>query len=552
MTSLSTKVATKERRKRASAQPAGGFLGQWGEDMFTVIARWLGVAPGVGASEHGVAADGSAGLIGHAAEQAAARAIVRSDRPLVVEADRALIKSDLLIEAAFSLLSRRPVRGLRALAALWRGRAALKARIAAEAPLGSAPLGLDLVPLDQELVALLRRAKANGRKIYLASSVDRRWLEPLVERLGLFDGVFAGDGTTALSGPAMAEALRAAFGDGGFDYAGNADTDREIWRRARGVVVVGATAHALREVRKRFPGTETLGVRRVSLVEYVHALRVHQWLKNLLIPVPALAAHQFGPLTIGPLLLAFFAFSFFASSAYLLNDLFDLSNDRRHAIKRQRPFAAGTIPLAHGMWISLALLATAVTLALFLPARFMALLAGYYVLTLAYSLWLKRDMMVDVLLLACLYGMRLVAGGAAVLVPLSPWLIAFSIFLFLSLAIVKRCTELAGGFEAGHDAPSGRGYQLRDLPVLEAMALASGYVAALVFALYINSPPVIGLYRSPELLWLICVVLIHWISRIVILTHRGEMHSDPIVFAATDPGSLISAVAIGAVIVASI
>jgi 4-hydroxybenzoate polyprenyltransferase len=160
-------------------------------------------------------------------------------------------------------------------------------------------------------------------------------------------------------------------------------------------------------------------------------------------------------------------------------------------------------------------------------------------------------MMVDVLMLACLYGMRLVAGGAAVFVPLSPWLIAFSIFLFLSLAIVKRCTELIGGFEPGGDAPSGRGYQLRDMPVLEAMAVASGYVAALVFALYINSPPVMMLYRAPELLWLICVVLIHWISRVVMLTHRGEMHSDPIVFAATDPGSLISAVAIGAVVLVS-
>jgi 4-hydroxybenzoate polyprenyltransferase len=484
-------------------------------------------------------------------EDAAARALIEGALPLVVDADGTLIKSDLMSEAAFTLLSHHPIRGLLALATLCRGKSGLRARIAADASSGLAPIAFDVAPLDREFVALLRRAKANGRKIYLVSTFGRRCLEPLITRLGLFDGVFAGGGTIDSCGPTNADALRATFGEGGFDYAGNADANSEICRCAHAVVMVGATPRALRHARRRRPLVQGLALRKAKLTDYIRALRVHQWLKNLLIPIPALAAHQFGPSTIGPLLLAFFAFSLFASSAYLLNDLLDLGNDRRHAIKRKRPFAAGAIPLGRGVLMVLALLAIAIGLALFLPARFMALLAGYYVLTLAYSLRLKREMMVDVLMLACLYGMRLVAGGAAVFVPLSPWLIAFSIFLFLSLAIVKRCTELIGGFEPGGDAPSGRGYQLRDMPVLEAMALASGYVAALVFALYINSPPVMMLYRAPELLWLICVVLIHWISRVVMLTHRGEMHSDPIVFAATDPGSLISAVAIGAVVLAS-
>jgi 4-hydroxybenzoate polyprenyltransferase len=480
------------------------------------------------------------------------RAFAEGDLPLVVDADGTLIRSDLMGEAIFTLLSHHPIRAIRALATICHGKTALRARLAAESSSGFAPIGLDVAPLDQQIVALLRRAKAGGRKIYLVSAFDRRCLDPLVARLGLFDGVFAGDGAANSYGSARADVLREAFGEGGFDYVGNADSEMAICRCAHEAVIVGATPRALRHAQRDVPHLQGLALRKAKLTDYIRALRVHQWLKNLLIPIPALAAHQFGPSTIGPLLLAFFAFSLFASSAYLLNDLLDLGNDRRHAIKRKRPFAAGAIPLGRGVLMVLALLAIAIGLALFLPARFMALLAGYYVLTLAYSLRLKREMMVDVLMLACLYGMRLVAGGAAVFVPLSPWLIAFSIFLFLSLAIVKRCTELIGGFEPGGDAPSGRGYQLRDMPVLEAMAVASGYVAALVFALYINSPPVMMLYRAPELLWLICVVLIHWISRVVMLTHRGEMHSDPIVFAATDPGSLISAVAIGAVVLVSI
>lgn len=505
----------------------------------------------IAARRYRVAGKEKEAQLGCAAEEDAARALVQGDLPLVVDADGTLIKSDLVSEAVFTLLSRHPIRGLRALATLCRGKAALRARIAAETSGGFTPVAFDVAPLNREFLALLRRARANGRKIYLVSALDRRCLEPLIGRLGMFDGVFAGDGRADRGDCARADALRAAFGDGGFDYVGSADADVEICRCAHDIVMVGAKPRALRHAQWRFPHIQGLAVGKARLIDYVRALRVHQWLKNLLIPVPALAAHQFGPSTIGPLLLAFFAFSLFASSAYLLNDLLDLGNDRRHAVKRKRPFAAGTIPLAHGMLMVFGLIAVAVVLALFLPARFIALLAGYYVLTLAYSLRLKREMMVDVLMLACLYGMRLVAGGAAVFVPLSPWLIAFSIFLFLSLAIVKRCTELIGGFEVGGDAPSGRGYQLRDMPVLEAMAVASGYVAALVFAFYINSPPVMVLYRSPEFLWLICIVLIHWISRVVMLTHRGEMHSDPIVFAATDPGSLISAVVIGVVVLAS-
>ncbi|HLI12941.1 MAG TPA: UbiA family prenyltransferase [Alphaproteobacteria bacterium] len=471
---------------------------------------------------------------------------LEGDRPLVVDVDGTLIKSDLLLESLLALLSTKPRAVLGAVAVLPRGRAAIKAYIAREAA-----LRVETLPLNAELIAILRKERAKGRKIYLASGSDRRYVEALSQHLRLFDGVFASDGKSNLSGKAKAMALCEAFGEGGFDYAGNARPDREVWERAHDVLMVNTTWGLRRRLRRRFPEAQEMGSRRLRLMDYVRACRVHQWLKNLLILIPALAAHQIDPVSALTLLVAFLSFSTFASGSYLINDLLDLGNDRQHPVKRSRPFASGAIPLSHGPLFVAALLATACALAHYLPSTFTALLLGYGVLTLTYSLWLKRKMMVDVLMLACLYGMRLVAGGVAVAVPLSPWLVAFSIFLFLSLAIIKRCTELIACFESGRGDPSGRGYQLRDLPVLEAMAAASGYVAVMVFAFYINSPAVMVLYHSPERLWLICVILIYWIGRMVVLTHRGRMHTDPIVFAATDRVSLVSAAAVAAVVVAA-
>lgn len=229
-----------------------------------------------------------------------------------------------------------------------------------------------------------------------------------------------------------------------------------------------------------------------------------------------------------------------------------MCNDRAHATKRNRPLASGRVSLMHGIVLVPALLAAAAALALPLPRDFLALLAGYYTLTMGYSMVLKRKVTIDVLTLACLYGVRLVAGSLAAAVPLSPWLVAFSIFLFLSLAIIKRCTEVIDRLAKGKGDPAGRGYILRDLPMLEAMAAASAYVAVMVFALYINSPAVTELYRNPAYLWAICLVLFYWISRILLMTHRGEMHDDPVVFAATDLKSWVCAALVLAIAAASI
>jgi 4-hydroxybenzoate polyprenyltransferase len=247
---------------------------------------------------------------------------------------------------------------------------------------------------------------------------------------------------------------------------------------------------------------------------------------------PALAAHQ--PSALLSSLLAFISFSLCASSVYVLNDLFDLRYDRRHPRKRLRPFAAGKIRIVHGGALFPLLLLTSLVVALFLPMDFVVVLTAYFILTCAYSLDLKRRMLIDVVTLACLYGSRIVGGGAATGIPLSPWLVAFAIFLFFSLAIVKRCGELGDHLDKGQGDPAGRGYRLDDLPVLRSMAIASGYVSVLVLALYINGDLAGTLYRHPDRLWLNCILLLLWVSRMVMVTHRGRMRDDPLVFAATD------------------
>jgi 4-hydroxybenzoate polyprenyltransferase len=299
------------------------------------------------------------------------------------------------------------------------------------------------------------------------------------------------------------------------------------------------------------PHVTALGPPAHSWRDLAASLRPYQWLKNLLICVPALGAHQLG----WPLLasaIAVLSFSLCASSVYVLNDLLDLKSDRAHIRKRLRPFAAGRLPL-NFCWIMIpGLLLASLALAVFLPLPFLGALLGYYGLTCAYSLFLKQRMLVDVVALACLYGARLIAGAGAAVVTLSPWLTAFAMFLFLSLALVKRCSELEHHRRTRTGNPVGRGYVLEDLPLLQVMSIASGYLAVLVLALYVSSDDVIILYRHPTMLWLICVLLLYWVSRVALVTHRGEMHDDPVIYAVTDRTSRFVAIACAVVVLASI
>lgn len=453
--------------------------------------------------------------------------------PLVVDLDGTLIRTDLLVEAFFTLLSARPLKALGSLLALRHGRAALKARIADESA-----IDISLLPFNEAVLAFIQDEKGKGRQVYLASASDQRIVDRLAEHLGLFDGAFGSRNGINLAGHRKAQMLCERFGEKGFDYIGDTGVDFAVWSRCQRPIVAAPSAGMLRRVQARHAQAQAIGSHGRSFRAYLKALRPHQWSKNLLVFVPCLAAHAIDARLVDAVL-AFVSFSLCASSVYLVNDLLDLGSDRTHARKRSRPLASGAVPLVHAAMMAPLLLLAALAICLLLPGTFFIALIGYYVLTLAYSLHLKRQMIIDVIALACLYGARLVAGSAATAIPLSPWLGALAVFLFLSLALVKRCTEILQQISENKQAPAGRGYRLDDLPALESMAAASGYVAVLVMALYLNSDTVRALYAHPNRLWIICVLMLFWISRILLKTRRGEMHDDPVVYAITDRTSRI-------------
>lgn len=294
------------------------------------------------------------------------------------------------------------------------------------------------------------------------------------------------------------------------------------------------------------------------LATWIRAVRVHQWSKNGLILLPALAAHLGpDPDTLVRLAAAFVSFSLLASAVYLLNDMVDLEHDRAHPVKRKRPLAAGEIGRGTALVVMAAAAVLSLLLALRLPADFLQAWLAYLVVTTAYSFWLKRVVVLDVVVLAALYTVRVVAGAAAVTVPLSRWFLAFSIFLFLSLALLKRFVETLGASEgagAGSETPeengeaanlAGRGWELRDGPVLMGLGTASAVASALVYCLYISGDEVSHLYGRPDALWLGLPVLLYWLGRVWLLAGRGDVHEDPLLFALQDPASYGVLVALG-------
>ena len=459
----------------------------------------------------------------------------QSAPPLVVDLDGTLVNSDLLVESAFVLAKRSPQSLLKLPGWLRGGKARLKAEIARRADLGIAEL-----PYNEALIAYLRGQKETGRTLILATAANERYARAVADHLGLFDTVLASDDHTNLSGQAKLDALRAHLDGGAFDYAADDDVDTVIWRHARQAILVNANDRLIARTRDEFEIGATFHAEPADWRTWTRALRVHQWAKNALIFVPLLAAHQYADASMLVMaVLAFIAYSLLASSVYLLNDLVDLGDDRQHPRKRERPFACGRLPILHGVLAIPALLLAALVISLFLPPVFWLVLAAYYALTLAYSLGLKQLALIDVITLASLYTLRIIAGGAATGIDLSFWLLALSMSLFLSLAMAKRCTELQVMADHSGDAPLGRGYMATDLAPLRSLGTAAGYTAVVILALYINSPDITDHYTHPARIWLLCPVVLYWISRIWLKTLRGEMHDDPIVYAARDNGSRV-------------
>ena len=464
---------------------------------------------------------------------------LKGHKVLAVDLDGTLLRSDMLFESFWSATGADWRTPFHAVSAMSNGRAALKRVLAKRSR-----VEVKTLPYDPDVIAYIEKWRADGGKAVLVTATDDEIAQEIAAHLGIFDGAQGSDGARNLKGDEKAAYLTEAFGVGGYAYMGDSDADLPVWRSAERAITVNLSDGLRAKADGLDTPVEHLTTAKPKLKDYLKAIRVHQWLKNLLVFLPMFAAHQVDAITFGQSLLAFVVFSMIASSIYVLNDLLDLRADRAHPRKRERPFAAGAIPIAQATYLIAALMSLGMILSLFLGWQFFAVMLIYFIATTAYSLWLKRKMIVDIGTLAGLYTIRIVAGAAATGIPLSMWLLAFSVFFFFSLATVKRQAELTDGAARGKLKASGRGYLVDDLPVLVMMAVASGYVSILVLALYIQSPFVTKLYATPKVLGAICGILLYWLSRVILLTHRGQMHDDPVVFAAKDRVSQICVVAI--------
>lgn len=469
--------------------------------------------------------------------------------PLYVDMDGTLLLTDTLHESMLLALRRDPQNLWRWPGWLAEGKAGFKRRIADVAV--PDPAGL---PYNQPLLAWLRTQRAQGRRLILASAADLRVVRAVADHLSLFDDVL---GSNAAREPLnlsrehkrmLIEQHAREAGFAHFAYAGNSADDLPVWAGARAAIAHNAPARVVRALRRQHPQARVVPGEPLRLATVLRAIRLTQWAKNALLFVPLLAAHITQPGAWLRMVLAFVAFGLCASATYLVNDMLDLANDRRHAYKRHRPLAAGRLSIGLGLGLMAALMAAALGLAAALSRGFALLLLAYVAVTLAYSFRLKRVALVDVLLLSGLYTLRIGAGAVVAGVLLSNWLLAISLFLFLSLALVKRCAELEEMDGVDALKVPGRGYRRGDLPLLRAFGVASGFLAVMVFTLYIDSQNVRQQYAEPQWLWVAGPLLLAWIMRMWLKAGRRELHGeDPLQFALKDRLSWLIGAAMGAV-----
>lgn len=465
--------------------------------------------------------------------------------PLVVDLDGTLLRSDMLLETGMAFVRSHPTKLLQPLRWLLKGKAILKEGLA----LG-AQVDVSTLPYDPIVIDVINAERLSGRSVVLATATHCSLAERIAEHLQLFDLVLATDADRNLSAERKRDALVELYGEGGFDYMGNSQDDLPIWKVSRKAYVVNPERGVELKARAMGNVEQVIVSNRAGYRDWLKALRLHQWMKNALIFVPLLAAHQLtNPTLLWQGVLAFVFFGLCASSVYLLNDLLDLADDRHHKTKCNRPFASGKLSIGSGIVVFPLLLAAAfggsVSL---LPLEFSGTLVAYYILTLVYSLYLKRQMAVDVIALAGLYTIRIIAGAAAFGLDLTFWVLAFSMFMFLSLALVKRYAELHEARTRGRtEKTRGRGYYPADLEMISSLGASSGYLSVMVLALYIHDQATTILYSHPQVIWLACPLLLFWVTRVWMLTHRGQMHDDPVVFAIRDRVSLVVGILFGLV-----
>jgi 4-hydroxybenzoate polyprenyltransferase len=455
-------------------------------------------------------------------------AVVREQPPLCVDLDGTLVKTDLLLESLAALVRQKP--WLLLMVPFWclRGRAVLKRNLARHASIDVSSL-----PFNFRFLEWSRGQRAQGRRLFLVTAADRSLAIRVAEHVGIFDRVIASDGETNLKGAQKLQAIREAV-PGEFEYAGNSRSDLAIWRHSSHAIAVGASATLMKRVRRDVQHVTAFDNKSPRLKDYLEALRIHQWAKNVLIFVPLITSHEFlHPRLILESCLSFVLFSLCSSAQYILNDLVDLEADRRHAVKRTRAFASGNLPLAAGFILSPVLLLSSIITAVFLSKVFALALVSYFILSVGYSLYLKEVVILDAFILAGLYTLRIIVGHFLANVQFSVWLLSFAFFLFLSLAFSKRSAELSN-LQNSIGEVARRGYRMLDAGLVTLFGVCSAFMAEVVFILYLQSDRVRELYREPQLLWLLAPVFLYWICRLWTIAFRGQLSEDPVLFVLKD------------------
>lgn len=463
--------------------------------------------------------------------------------PLCVDLDGSLLRTDMLYESLFAMLGDKPGLALRVPGWVLAGKETLKDEIASRVM-----PDVETLPYHEEVLAFLRQQKEAGRTLVLATASHQRYADAVAAHLGIFDHAIGTNATANNRGEAKVQAIRETVGDV-FDYVGDSDADIPLVDACRNLYLVCPSKGLCAAGEKAGKTLRTFAKPHGStgLRPLIKLIRPHQWAKNALIFVPMMMGHQINLLTFAWTLLGFVAFCATASSIYIFNDLVDIDSDRRHHSKRKRPLAAATVSIPAALKIGIGLLALGLGTAALAGLPFLGWVALYLVLTTAYSFSLKRRLLVDVILLGWLYTHRVIAGG--ILFPdvfPSQWLLAFCAFLFISLAFAKRYTELAAAPEGKTNAR--RGYRKDDLPLIGNIGPTAGFMALLVFSLYLNGDDVKKYYDDPWMLWLAVPVLMFWILRVWFLAYRHELHEDPIAFAIRDKVSYACVAAVGALL----
>ena len=460
---------------------------------------------------------------------------MKTNQIIVVDLDGTLTLTDTLHESILGLVRKKP--HFLFLLPFWllKGIAFLKLKVSE-----NYVLNVTTLPYNLPLINWLKKLKACGKKIVLCTAANKLIALAVSKHLNLFDDVISSDGNTNLKGINKRKILEKKFGYKGFDYAGNNETDLEVWSSACNAIVVNANTTLQKKASKVAIVSDTFTSQGIKFLDWISALRVYQWIKNLLLFVPVLAAHQLDNVqSLKILMLAFLSFSLCASSVYITNDLLDMGSDRKHPRKRHRPFASAKLSIKAGLVIIPLLIGLSILLGQMVGSKFLSILIIYLILTVTYSLVLKRFVLVDCIILATFYTIRIIAGAVALSTPLSFWLLAFSVFIFFSLALLKRYVELMVRAQARKNTVNERGYEVSDASLLQILGVSSGFISTLVVALYVQSKEVMVLYANPKMIWFMIPIILFWVSWVWLKAAREEMYDDPIIFAMKDKTSLI-------------